>query len=343
MRVELKGIHTVRMPTKDGVVTYYYAWRGGPRLAGQPGTPEFLSSYHAAHRARREPKMATLHSVIAAYKQSPDFTQLRERTQRDYRKLMAKIELVFGDMPLEALEDQRVTKDFLEWRDSMAASKRQADYTWFMLMRLISFARGRGLTRYRLPERVGRLYHGDRSESIWSEQDIAAFMGVAPEPLQRAMVIALETGQRQGDLLVLPWSAFDGTWIRLRQSKSRTRGRMGRQVNIPVTRRLRGVLDGSPKTCPIILTNARGLPWQENSFRKAWGLATRKAGISGLTFHDLRGTAVTRLSEAECTPQEIATVTGHSLAEVETILDRYLARTAKLAIAAIAKLERGVK
>jgi integrase len=301
-----------------------------------------LASYQAAHRARREPKTATFHSVIAGYRQPPEFSQLRERTQSDYRKQMVKIEAAFGDLPLEALEDHRVTKDFLEWRDLMAASTRQADYTWFMLMRLISFARGRGLTRYRLPERVGRLYHGDRAESVWREQAVAAFLGVAPEPLQRAMVIALETGQRQGDLLVLPWSAYDGTWIRLRQSKSRTRGRPGRKVNIPVTRRLRRILDGSPKTCPVILTNARGLPWLENAFRKAWGLATRRAGISGLTFHDLRGTAVTRLSEAECTPQEIATITGHSLAEVETILDRYLARTEKLAIAAIA-LERGVK
>jgi integrase len=60
-----------------------------------------------------------------------------------------------------------------------------------------------------------------------------------------------------------------------------------------------------------------------------------------LTFHDLRGTAVTRLSEAECTPQEIATITGHSLRDVGAIMDRYSARTDKLAVAAIAKLERG--
>ena len=31
--------------------------------------------------------------------------------------------------------------------------------------------------------------------------------------------VALETGQRQGDLLVLTWSAYDGEWIRLRQSR----------------------------------------------------------------------------------------------------------------------------
>jgi integrase len=89
-----------------------------------------------------------------------------------------------------------------------------------------------------------------------------------------------------------------------------------------------------------ILVNGRRRPWAPNAFRKAWGASASRAGIIGLHFHDLGGTAVTRLSEAECTPQEIARFTGHSLRDVAAILDRYLARTDKLASAALAKLER---
>jgi integrase len=226
------------------------------------------------------------------------------------------------------LDDPRVTRDFLEWRDTMSSSPRQGDYAWTVLMRVISWARGRGLTSYRPPERVERLYHADRADKIWTEGHVAAFMAVAPEPLQHALVLALETGQRQGDLLVLPWSAFDGTWIRLRQSKT------GRKVNVPVTRCLRAVLDNAPRRSPVILTNTHGRPWAVNAFRKAWGTASRKAGL-------IDGTAVTRLSEAECTPQQIATITGHSLRDVGAIMDRYSARTDKIALAAIAKLERG--
>ena len=188
---------------------------------------------------------------------------------------------------------------------------------------------------YRPPERVERLYHADRSEKIWEETHLATFLAVASEPLQRALVLALETGQRQGDLLTLPWSAYDGQWIRLRQSKT------GRRVNIPVTRRLRAVLDNSKRTATVILTNKRGMAWAPNAFRKAWGDATRKAGIVDRTFHDLRGTAVTRLAEAECSAAEIASITGHSMRDVGAILDQYLARTGKIALAAIAKLERG--
>jgi hypothetical protein len=101
-------------------------------------------------------------SVIISCKPSTALTKLRERTQRDYSKQLVKVEAEFGDLPLAALEDPRITKDFLEWRDKLAARQKmgkQADYAWFMLQRLISFARGRGLTTYRVPERVERLYH----------------------------------------------------------------------------------------------------------------------------------------------------------------------------------------
>ena len=118
-------------------------------------------------------------------------------------------------------------------------------------------------------------------------------------------------------------------------------GKTGWQVAIPATRRLRALLDASKRTATVILTNKQGNAWEPNPFRKQWGDATRKAGIAGLTFHELRGTAVTRLVEAECSVAEIASITGHSLRDVGSIVDRYLARTSKLAIAAIAKLERG--
>lgn len=50
---------------------------------------------------------------------------------------------------------------------------------------------------------------------------------------------------------------------------------------------------------------------------------------------------MTRLAEADCSVAEIAAITGHSMRDVGAILDKYLARTDKIAFAAIAKLERG--
>ena len=335
MRVELKGIHSTFATLADGTKkVYWYAWRDGPRLVGEPGSPEFIASYYAAHQTQRQPNGSTFHSIIADYK-TKKLPKLEPRTQRDYLRHITRIEVKFGDLPLEALDVPRVTKVFLDWRDGLTISPRQADYAWTVLMAIISWARTRGLTFYRPPDQVEPLYRADRSDKIWLDEHIATFLSVASEPLQRALVVALETGQRQGDLLILPWNAYDGSWIRLRQSKT------GARVNIPVTRRLRAVLDTTPRIATTILTDRRGLPWHEKTFQNNWLQASRKAGITDLHFHDLRGTAVTRLAEAECTNAEIASITGHSLRDVGRILDRYLARTDKIALTAIAKLERG--
>jgi hypothetical protein len=58
MRVRLRGINSVAKTLKDGThVTYWYAWKGGPRLDGQPGDREFIASYNrAVATLRRRPK-----------------------------------------------------------------------------------------------------------------------------------------------------------------------------------------------------------------------------------------------------------------------------------------------
>ena len=54
-----------------------------------------------------------------------------------------------------------------------------------------------------------------------------------------------------------------------------------------------------------MLTNSDNKPWSESGFQGAWGKATMRAGIRGLTFHDLRGTAVVTLARAGCNEVEI--------------------------------------
>jgi integrase len=245
MRVPLKGIASATKILASGEkVTYYYAWRGGPQLRGQPGSPELVQSYEKAHRESCAPDPSLFKAIIAGYLASSDFTGLRDRTKEDYLKQIAKIERDFGDLPIGALDDPKITGVFLRWRDGMASSPKQADYAWTVLMLLIAWARRDGLTTYRPPGRIDRLYSADRSDKIWEEHHCAAFMAVAPPPLQCALVVAIETGLRQGDVLRLTWGAYDGQWIRLTPSKSVTRKKpKGRGVAIPVSRRLRAVIE----------------------------------------------------------------------------------------------------
>jgi hypothetical protein len=47
--LRIRGLNRVRNRLADGrIAIYYYAWRGGPRLQGRPGTPEFHASYNEA-------------------------------------------------------------------------------------------------------------------------------------------------------------------------------------------------------------------------------------------------------------------------------------------------------
>jgi integrase len=83
---------------------------------------------------------------------------------------------------------------------------------------------------------------------------------------------------------------------------------------------LRAALDAAPRRCPIILTSGEGKPWSESGFQGAWGKATTRAGIRGLTFHDMRGTAVVTLARAGCNEVEIYSITGHKPSDVQAIL-----------------------
>jgi integrase len=110
------------------------------------------------------------------------------------------------------------------------------------------------------------------------------------------------------------------------------------------------MLDGMERVSPLILTTKTGQSFKKRYFTRLWDEGKREAGLQSvllpgsndaveLHFHDLRGTAVTLLSEADCTPQQIATITGHSLKTVHRILERYLARTRGLAEQAIFNFE----
>ena len=342
MRVRLKGVNSVRVKlASGGHVTYYYAWKGGPRLEGAPGDPAFHASYNAAVESRRDelrPKK-TLEFLVDSYQDSQEFAKLAPRTRTDYAKMLRVIDAEFGDFPIKLLADRRSRADFLAWRDGLAKrSHRQADYAWTVLARVLSWSVGRGLAPDNPCTKGGRLYSGTRADKVWTAEDEAAFAIHASPALNLALQLALWTGQRQGDLLKLTWFAYDGTYIRLQQGKT------GVRVTIPVSGPLRALLDaaraGTARDAKVLKNNAGG-DWTPDGFRASWAKACRRAGISGVTFHDLRGTAVSHLFLAGCTEAEIATITGHSLHDVRSILDaNYFHRDVKLAESGIAKLEK---
>jgi integrase len=110
------------------------------------------------------------------------------------------------------------------------------------------------------------------------------------------------------------------------------------------------MLDGMERRSPLILNTATGRSFKKRYFSQLWNRAMKEAGLETvmlpniaepvkLHFHDLRGTTVTLLSEAGSTPQQVASITGHSLKTVMQILELYLARSRGLAEQAILNFE----
>jgi hypothetical protein len=109
------------------------------------------------------------------------------------------------------------------------------------------------------------------------------------------------------------------------------------------------MLDSIHQRGLFILTRADGLPWHtakdDKALGKAWAQHMKDAGLYSdvlaerLHFNDLRGTAITLLSEAGATIPQIVSITGHTLESATRILEKYLARTKCLSEAAIYAFE----
>ena len=73
-QIRLKGIHASHKRLADETAPVYHcAWRGGPRLKGEPGSTEFLASDDAAIATRLTLPSGRLVSVPTRYQLSDDY------------------------------------------------------------------------------------------------------------------------------------------------------------------------------------------------------------------------------------------------------------------------------
>ncbi len=333
----------------DGSVSYYaYAYKGGPLIAKGAGAskdaaridleralalPETMAKFAAAKEVqviRPAPSVAYIEGLVTAFLKSPEFGKLKPVTQKDYRRLLEQFRAEFGDWRTALFEDPRIAQDMADWRDG-ATGARTGDLRMAVVSRLFSWARGRGLTNARPTDAIERIHSADRSEIIWDDASLARLLEKSSPALAHAINLALFTGLRQGDLIRLPWSAISDVAIQLRTSKR------GKPVIIPITAELRALLATIPRKSPVVLTSATGKPWTGDGLRTAFQRAREAAKVTGLRWHDFRGTAVTRLAKTDLRLRDIARIVGWSEARVEAIMARYVSGDA-LALEMLARM-----
>ena len=322
--LELKGVHRVRSKGK----VYWYAWRGGPRLKGEPGSAEFVASYNTALEERRSTDATRFLSVVAAYRASPDFEKLANSTKRNWSRWLDRIGEHFGELRTAQFDrPEKIRPVIRQWRNTYADRPRSADYGLQVLSRVLSFAVDPlGKIASNPCEGIKHLYSSDRSEIVWTDADLAELKASCSAEIANAVELAAATGLRMGDLVRLAWSHVQEDHIELLTGKSRQR----RQAVVPLHDDLKALLEQIPRRATTVLTNSRSVPWTENGLGSSFNKAKHAAGMSerDLHFHDLRGTAVTRFYLAGLNTRVIAEIMAWEEATVERIIRRYVGRKA---------------
>lgn len=202
--------------------------------------------------------------------------------------------------------------------------------------------------------------------------------GVKLSAIGDAILTALFSGQRKKDVLQFVPGMQSNDRVELVQSKTKARvsipmaPRLIERIAAGRARRQRaGYVVVSPN---IVIHEGTGRPYDGSTFGRHFA-AVREAAVAGVidwdatkavrtehqrlrlnvplptvwrvapcptvtdfTFPDLRDTAVTWYARAGCTVPEIASITGHAMASIYSILKHYLALDAELADNAVNKL-----
>jgi integrase len=127
------------------------------------------------------------------------------------------------------------------------------------------------------------------------------------------------TGMRRGEIAKLTWAAFDRESSTLILPGRSTKGKKPRKLILEGVYReiIARRLSVRRLDCPYIF-HRQGQAM--GSFRKAWANASRKAGVSGLIFHDLRRTAVRNMIRAGVDKTVAKRISGH---RTDAVFDRY--------------------
>jgi len=115
--------------------------------------------------------------------------------------------------------------------------------------------------------------------------------------------LALETGMRRGELLAMVWSRVDlqNRVVYVPDSKN------GSSREVPLSKRAIAALRSFPRHL-----DGNVWPWNGEGADSMWVRWKHRAGIVGLTFHDLRHEATSRLVESgRFSLTQVAAITGH--------------------------------
>lgn len=171
----------------------------------------------------------------------------------------------------------------------------------------------------------GNRWRALRDEPLYPELPEGAY----GDHLNPAVLLAMNTGLRRGELLSLTWADIDLENQRLTVRPERAKN--GRQRHVPLNGEAQAVLAqwGAQR-------GREGQLFAVADVKTAWGAILRAAGIVGFRFHDLRHHFASKLVQASVDLNTVRELLGH--ADIKMTL-RYAHLAPDHLAAAVAKLE----
>lgn len=340
MKVALRYV-TVRK-NRDGTLRYYWIRRGQPRVRLPDDENARLKRVAELNETADQGDRGNLYArgsiawAVDHYRRSEAFTKRSASTRRSYGRWMAVLEDKHGSKPVSAL-NRGAVKQIVASIKTPGGKRHMAA----VLARIVEIARDHEYLTHNTADRL-RIPAPNKRNVIWLPEHEDAFREACEgdhhrDAMRLALALLLYTGQRPGDVLRMTWAHYDGQTIRVVQQKT------GARVEVACHRDLKVMLDEAKKAARglTIIATPKGQPWRRGYFTERFGKIKARAGLAGHRAADCRRTAVMRLYEAGADEEEIASITGHSIANAKNILnDWYFTRTAALAASGIAKLER---
>lgn len=334
-----KDVKTIPKRLADGSVRLYrYHRKTGRPIAGEPGSREFILSYAEASKPRAPAPVprADLEWLINRYQASPEWLALAKASKETRLSYFRRIIARFHGADLSFFEREEIVGVLYEWRDEMAASPHTADKALDALRVVLSWAKKRRMVKVNWAKEIERLVPSshNRAELTWAPELWTTLIGAAKPDERDLLEFATWTAAREADIPQMRWDQFDGQWLVYKPQK--TARKTGVIVSLPVYALppFTALMERLARASEFILTTSTGQPWTTSNIKLRMRELKARAfpsGDPGRTFHDIRGTAISRLYAAGCTDAEVASVDGHAIGR-GTMLGRYAERSRQLAL-----------
>jgi len=312
MKVSIPFVQAYRSRDK---IFYYYRRSGvRVRLHGEPGSPQFMSTYSKIHASFEGTSPATdgnaygtFGYMLTGYYASPEFRQLADSTKKYYRRYLDPLREIWGKVALEGLTSRVVRA----WRNKFPQDKPgTANAALSSLNSLCAWGVKNEFLSVNPVAKVDAIRIKSDGWQAWPEAALQKFAAQATGAVRIAFMLALHTGQRRKDVLAMRWDAISDGGIAVKQSKT------GKPLWVPLHPTLQAELSQVKRTGLTIVHRLDGQPYTDSGFASLWNRAQHEYDCANLPFHGLRRNATQALYEAGCTPQQVQAITGHETLEM---------------------------